>query len=71
MTKIPTPVRTVDRRMSTAWGLQPGEDGGNAQIAAAAGQFGEHVLSASFLPFPLAPVRQEGARRGHLAVALG
>ena len=40
-------------------------NGGNAQIAGAAGRFGQRVLSGSFLPFPLAPVRQEGARSGH------
>ena len=36
-----------------------------AQIAVVAGRFGERVLSRSFLPFRLAPVRQEGARSGY------
>ena len=40
-------------------------DGSSAQIAGAAGQFGQRVLSASFLPFPLAPVREEGAMICH------
>jgi hypothetical protein len=37
-------------------------DGGCAQIAGVAGRIGEPVISDSLLPFPLAPVRQEGAR---------
>ncbi len=39
-------------------------DGGSAQVAGAAGGFGQRVLSGSFLPFPLAPVRQVGAKSG-------
>ncbi len=37
-------------------------NGRSARIAGAAGRFGQRVLSGSFLPFPVAPVRQEGAK---------
>jgi hypothetical protein len=43
----------------------------NAQIAGAAGRFGQRVLSGSFLPFPFGPVRQEGAKRGRLSASPG
>jgi hypothetical protein len=39
--------------------------GRNAQEAVFAGSLDEPLISDPLLPFPLAPVRQEGARCGH------
>jgi hypothetical protein len=40
-------------------------DGRSAQIAGAAGRFGERDKWGPSLPFPLAPVWPEGANSGH------